>query len=318
MVRLFRWAGINYRIMRLGLDPRGLAPMHACLRSVRPDILVTHGKPTGLWGRLAARRVRVPAVVMVHGLHYAYRQPISSVYLALERHLARHTAAIIHLSESQRLEALSLGIRSARDVVIPNGVDVEALRKEALTRANARRVLNLPAGQIVLGAVARLDPVKQTDVLVEMMIHLSEAHRLVVVGDGAERARLERVVIECRIGHNVQFVGELANAARLLLAFDLFVTASAKEGCPLALLEAMALGLPVVASDISAHREILGLSPQLAPGQPAPMAEQVRWLLRTGPALRERLGAQNVVTVREQFSLEAMVAAHRKLYEEVA
>jgi glycosyltransferase involved in cell wall biosynthesis len=168
----------------------------------------------------------------------------------------------------------------------------------------------------VVGAVARFDEVKRLDVLVEAVAPLPGL-TLALVGDGPESARLRALTARHALGARVLFAGEVEGAARLLPAFDVYATASRKEGMPLAVLEAMALGLPVVASDIPAHREVLGpASPGLVSGSVEAFTAALDRLARDA-ALRAALGAQNRTRARSEFEAREMLGALEALYGEV-
>ena len=127
------------RFVGIGVDQLGRRPFLDVLRLIRQegiDIVHSHGKGAGLYGRLAARRAGIPAVHTFHGIHYAdYPVGGGRAYVMLERGLARITKAIVHVSESQALEAAALGLASpGRSHVIVNGVDAERIAAAAMPR----------------------------------------------------------------------------------------------------------------------------------------------------------------------------------------
>ena len=131
-----------------------LATVRVAVRGLGIDLIHVHGKSPSLLAPFLGR----PVVRTFHGLHYEqYGAVKRRLYFALERFLARHTAAIIHLTDAQHAEALEIGLPGGH--VIPNGIDVEGIDRAALPRASARAVLDLPPHAYVLGTIARLDPV---------------------------------------------------------------------------------------------------------------------------------------------------------------
>jgi glycosyltransferase involved in cell wall biosynthesis len=296
------------------IGPSALRRVIRVARERGARVIHSHGKGAGLYGRLAARALGVPAVHTFHGIHYErYGVLGRAVYLALERALARATALTINVSRAQEAEALSLGLCDrTRTCVIPNGVDVDRLAREALTRDEARRRVGAPASARVVGAVARFDPVKGLDVLIDAIARVPDAV-LVVVGDGAARARIHQRASAAGIMPRARFVGEVPEAWRLYRAFDVLASASSKEGMPLAMLEAMALGLAVVASDIPAHREVLGGTATLAPREAAPFAAALTRMLDDA-ALRAAAGEANRARARACYDVERMVDAVADAY----
>ena len=300
------------------LRPATLARVVRLVRRHRVRLIHSHGKGAGLYGRVAARLTGVPAVHTFHGIHFeGYAPPVRAAYLALERRLSAWTACVVNVSRAQEREGLALRLFDARaSRVIPNGVDVARLGATALAREEARAELKLPPDATVVGAVARFDEVKRLDVLVDAVAHVPGL-TLVLVGDGDESVRLRGLAAARALGPRVVFAGEVEGAARLLPAFDIFASASRKEGMPLAVLEAMALGLPVVASDIPSHREILGpASAGLVAGTVVAFAEALERLGHDAGA-RAALAAENRTRARSEFDARAMVGALEALYGEV-
>ena len=316
-----RFAGIE-------ADRLGGRPLLDALRLIRQDkidIVHTHGKGAGLYGRVAARRVGIPSVHTFHGIHYGdYRPAVGRAYLALERGLARITSAIVHVSESQALEAAALGLApSGKSHVIVNGIDADRVAARAMTRATAREALRLEPGALVMGTIARFDPIKGLDALLEAFAVVASgvpAARLVVVGDGPEGPRLRALIASLGIEERVRLPGFVTSAARLLPALDVYVSASRKEGLPLAILEAMACGLPVVATLVAGHVDVIedGVTGRfVVPGERDALVRALRDVA-ADPAARIAMGQSGWRRVAERFSASRMAAETADLYRAVA
>jgi glycosyltransferase involved in cell wall biosynthesis len=291
----------------------------------RLDVVHTHGKGPGLYGRAIARWMRVPAIHTFHGLHYAgYSRLNQRLYLALERRLARWSHTIINVSRSEHLEGLGLRLfRPEQSVVIVNGVDVEDTERALLDSPIRRESLGLTAADVVIGCITRFDPVKRIELLVDALRRLRTRFPrlvLVLVGDGGEQQRIRQLVRAAGLSEHVIFTGFLENPQRIHAMLDLYVAGSQKEGLPLSVLEAMAAGLAVVATDVPGHRDVVvpgetGLL--VVPEDPAALAEAVAALLMD-PARRKSLGQAGRERVRQEFSIRAMVDGTAAAYRRAA
>jgi glycosyltransferase involved in cell wall biosynthesis len=318
-----RFAARGVEIVEVATDrlrPGTLVALHRLVRARGVRLIHSHGKGAGLYGRLVARALGVPAVHTLHGLHFEGYGPAGrALYLALERRLSRWTRVVVNVSRAQEAEGLALGLFERRQSrVVLNGVDVAAVSAAALERQEARGALGLPVAGAVVGCAARFDPVKRLDTLLRAVARLPDpAVRAVLIGRGPEEASLRTLAARLGLGGRAVFPGEVLDAARVFRAFDLYAAPSAKEGMPLAVLEAMALGVPVVAADIAAHRETLGAaSPALVAGTPEAFADALAHLLADATA-RAALGAEQRTRARSEFDARQMLAGLEAVYGEV-
>jgi glycosyltransferase involved in cell wall biosynthesis len=206
--------------------------------------------------------------------------------------------------------------RVERSVVVPNGIDVAAL--DALV-AERPREDDGAGDERVIGTVARFDPVKGLDVLVRALARIPKA-TLVLVGGGAQEARLRTDVAALGLGDRVRFTGVVERAPRLFGGWTVFASASRREGLPLSILEAMACRLPVVASDIAGHREVVapattGLLARA--DDPEAFATAIERVL-SDAALARRMGEAGRARVVEGFAVAPMVEALAAIYRAAA
>ncbi len=306
------------------LLPSTLVRVIRLIRARRADLVHTHGKGAGLYGRLAAAWAGVPALHTFHGIHYGhYAQGVDALYLGLERALSRLTRVIINVSESQAQEGAALRLfRPGQDVVIVNAVDVDEVERLITEAPVMRESLGLGLEDLVLGCITRFDRVKAVGTLLDVLERLRTrfpALHLVLVGGGGDDRLLRRRAASTRLAERVTFLNFLPRAARVLPAFDVYVSASHREGMPLAVLEAMAAGLPVVATRVSGHIDAVedGVTGLLAePGDPAHFAAQVERLLVDIP-LRRAMGVAARERTRRLFSIERMVTQTAAVYRRV-
>ncbi len=292
----------------------GIGPLGATLRLIRKggfDLVHSHGKGAGLYGRLAARRARVPAIHTFHGIHYSgYPAGLGRVYLALERRLGRMTDTVVCVSESEARDAEALGlVPRGRTRVIVNGIDAHRITQAAASRPSARKTLGLEPDALALGTVARFDQVKALDVLLRGFAVLAAAQpsaRLVLIGDGPEARSLRALAASLGIEARVHFAGVVADASRLLPALDLYVSASRREGLPLA----------VAATRVSGHVDAVedGMTGVLVgPDDPQGLGSAMESLL-VNPARRATMGQAALRRVEERFSASRMAAETADLY----
>ena len=309
--------------------PATLSRIVAGIRRYQVRLIHSHGKGAGLYGRLAAAFTRVPAVHTFHGLHHRRHGRVGrNAYLALERMLARVTACFVHVSRSEMEEAIALGVsHAARAVVIPNGADVGEIDRVVVDPARERSALGLAAAGPVVGYVARISPQKGLEDFARAMRLVADAvpgAHFVLVGDApageeALKRRLNELVASLGLGGRLHMLGYRSDAVAVMKTFDVYVSTALWEGLPITLLEAMACGRPIVATDVGGNRDIVvdGETGILVPvGDPGTLARRVCELLND-PCLRRRLGDAGRRRVEANFSIDSSVTQTSDLYEQV-
>ena len=246
-------------------DLRALVTLVRLMRRERPAIVHTHTSKAGFTGRLAARLARVPAVIhQPHGhIFYGYYgRARTAAYVGLERVAARWSDRLITLTDREIDEHLALRIgRRSQFVTIPSGVPTAELRARAPGRATARNALGLPAEAFVVVAVGRLVPVKGFDLLVQAMPALLAAvpgAQAIVVGDGPEHEALASLAERLGVRGRVRLHGPSADVVEILAAADVLAAPSHNEGMGRSLVEAMALGVPIVGAAVGGIPSVVG------------------------------------------------------------
>jgi glycosyltransferase involved in cell wall biosynthesis len=209
------------------------------------------------------------------------------------------------------------GFPARRIQVVYNGID-PGRRPTAIHRQVAREMLGLPLDGFVAGTVGRLDPVKNLRTMLQahcMLLERQPDARLVIVGDGPERAALEALAGELNIAHAVTFAGYRSDVRALMPAFDVYLNTSAYEGVSLTILEAMAAGLPVVATSVGGNPEVVidQETGMLVPSRPRAIADAVG-RLAFEPRRRRILGDAGRWRVMRHFSIARMVHDYASLY----
>lgn len=243
--------------------------------------------------------------------------PTSSKRKLVNRLLVRCPADIAVVSQELRDYLAMGGFPADRVNVIYNGIE-PGPEPKATDRHRARGALGLPASAVVFGTVARLDPVKDLITLIEAfeIAHLNVPNSvLVIVGNGSERAALEARARALGISSHVRLVGMRSDVRALLPAFDAYVNSSISEGVSLTILEAMAAGLPVVATRVGGTPEVVidGTGVLVPPRHPAALASALVELARSSECGIDmgRAGRRRVLTT---FSLDRMVDDYVRAY----
>lgn len=306
-------------------DVLALVQLLAVIRRERPAIVHTHTSKAGFIGRLAAQLARVSAVIhQPHGhvFYGYYGRASTTLYVTLERLAARWTDRIITLTERGTAEHLARRIgRPAQYRTVPSGVPTAELRFRAPSRAVARASLGVPADAFVIAGLGRLVPVKGFDVLLRALPAVVAAlpkAQLFLVGDGPERGALEAQAAALNVGDRVRISGATADVARWLAACDVLAAPSRNEGMGRALVEAMALGIPVVAAAVGGIPAVVadGESGRLVASEDAGALAEALVELGSDEALCTKLGAA-AVRLAEAFSIGVANTAMRAIYDEL-
>jgi len=307
-------------------DLAAVARLAVVLRRRRPDVVHTHSSKAGILGRLGARLAGVPCVVhTVHGWSFNDEQSPAAraLYVALERVAARLTDRLLVVSESDRRKGTTLGIGNPeRYRVVRSGIDAGLYRTPARPREHVRRELGFGPGDVVVGTLACLKPQKAPLDFVEAA-RLARARdprlRFFIAGDGPERKAVEARIAAAGLAEHVKLLGWRRDATDLLHAMDLFLLTSRFEGLPRAVLQAMAAGVAVVATEVDGTPEVVreGETGVLIPPARPEIAARRVVELGADPALRERLAACARARLGAEFDVGRMVRRLEREYLDV-
>ena len=285
----------------------------------RANVLHCHHYSPFVYGALA--RVWRPALRLVFTEHGRLSDATpSSKRRFANAILGRFPDAVFTVSADLREHIVAEGFAREAVQVIYNGIQLGGAPEPAQRQA-VRTRLNVSDDTFVVGTVARLDPVKSLGTLIQATANLAKERpvALVIVGDGPERAALERAKDESGACEHVCFLGHRDDAREWLSGFDVYVNSSISEGVSLTILEAMAARLPIIATAVGGTPEVV--TPDCGHLVPARDARAITERLRDlagDPGLRQRLGANARRRVEELFTIERMVRDYRDVYCEVA
>ena len=310
--------------LKPGLDRMAVVALRQVIKTIQPDLIHCHGFKAGLVGRLAAREIPAGVIQTVHNYPaWASGNQAARILLtAMERWLANSTGQFITVSQALKQETLKLaGVAEDKVEVIYNGIEAGAFLNGKKVAARLR--LGLNPTRLVVGTVARLAPQKGIGVLLEAMPMLIQWHpglKAILIGDGPEHKELLLKSLKLGISESVIFTGFRPDLPQILPALDVYVQPSLNEGLAISIIEAMAAGLPVVASRTGGIPELVwpGTTGLLAePGNPRDLAEKINELL-TNREKAARMAAQARERVTLEFDRDQMLARTTAVYVNVA
>lgn len=315
-------AGIEATAFRAGGKRnalKALRELSSYLRSTKPDVIIVAGAGTAVIGRLAGLLNNVKHRVV--WMHSSRVDRSSFVRDLVDRSLIPSTSRFLGVTEAQISFMETVCKFPATKIrIVRSGVDAKAF--ESPTDWDLSGELGLRLGQPVVAMVARLQPVKDHFtflVAAKTVLDSLPETTFLVIGDGPQRGDLENICQQLGISESVHFTGTRLDIDRLLPAIDIHVLSSHSEGLPMAVLEGMACGKPVICTDVGGTSEIIehGVSGYLVPpGEPAMLAAHLTALL-TNPDLAERMGAAGKRRVESEFSFNDSVAEFEKFIMEL-
>jgi glycosyltransferase involved in cell wall biosynthesis len=312
----FRETTVDLQVVRV--PPRAYLQERRLIRDlcvrVRPDVVHTHGSRPDVLDASVARSLGLATVTTVHGS--SRLGGITRLHELVEFALFRRFDAVVAVSRPLVRSLRRFGVASDRIHVIPNAWNGRIPERD---RRAARQALGVPPDEFLIGWVGRLIPVKGADVMLEALAQLPDVPSTAILGDGAERRRLERMAAALGLERRVRFHGQVDDAPSLFPAFNVFVMSSRSEGTPMALLEAIAAGLPVVATAVGGVPDVIGPGEGLLvpPEQPTALARAIGMIQSSPEAAMERAVAARA-RLENEFGLERWLARYEEVYRRVA
>jgi glycosyltransferase involved in cell wall biosynthesis len=306
-------------------DARALWGLWRLIRKQRPHVVHTHTAKAGVLGRIAARLAGVPVVVHTyhgHVLHGYFGRFQTALFRGLERTLGRASDALVAVSESVKDDLVGLGVAEAAKIrVVPLGLELGHLTG-VLPRGALRRPAGVSDLAPLVGIVGRLAPIKDlpTFLAAASAVHRSVPEaRFAIVGDGEERPALEAESRRLGLDGVVHFHGWHRDMAAVYGDLDVVVNCSRNEGTPVALIEALAAGRPVVATRVGGTPDLLARGDHgllVPPGDPEALAAAITGVLRSPEDARARAACGRAHVLR-QHSADRLVGDVDRLYRQL-
>jgi glycosyltransferase involved in cell wall biosynthesis len=311
-------------------DPRGLTNILRLLHDVRPDILQTWLYHSDLLGLLAGKIGGVPRIlwnVRCSKMDMTRYGRLTAMVVAMAAKLSGYPDSIIFNSYAGRQYHRSIGYEPKRWEVIPNGFDLEAFKPDEKARIGLRDELGLPEKSLLIGLIARFDPMKDHRNYFLAARHLlsteegkGEVH-FVLAGFGVDvgNVTMKRVISECRLDAQVHLLGERTDIPFVTSALDIASSSSLGEGFPNVIGEAMACGVPCAVTDVGDSAWLVGDTGRIVPpGDPIALAGAWCELIRMGKDRRRSIGEAARRRIVEGFSIDVMVRRYEMIYEALA
>lgn len=306
---------------RHSFDPQAWTQLKALIAERRIDLIHAHDYKTDLLALLLSRATGVRALATVHGWTGHSRRERLCYYPADKRVLARFPRLIAVSSDIKR-ELVDHGAHPARVTTVLNAIDHQQFRRDPDRVAAARAALSLEPHHVVIGAVGRLEPQKRFDLLLDAFSALSARRpelRLIIAGEGSARRALEEQRDGRGLGDRVTLTGHVTDIVSLHHAFDLFAQSSDYEGTPNAVLEAMAMETPIVATEAGGTAELVedGLHGRIIPIGNLDRLTRALEAALSDPGTTGRMAAISRRRVETELSFATRVRRVEDIYQEV-
>ena len=296
-------------------DLKACKYIYNLLKKVNPDIVHCHSSKAGALGRMCAKFLGIKQVYYTPHA-YAFMDPNISknkrfIYLKLEKYLSKITNKVIHVSEGEEQEAIKNHVvNPKKSKVILNGIDEKV---ELINNSRKHR-------DFVIGTVARMDDQKNPMEFIkiaELVINNYPRVKFVYVGDGIRLNEIKDYVNNSACKNNISILGFHDQPNIILQTFDLFLTTSLYEGLPYALIEALAFGKPIIATDVVGNNEVVNDKYNgylYSQGNIQEAAEIIEMLI-TNKREMKRLSANSCELYDRKYRLDRMIEAYESIYE---
>jgi glycosyltransferase involved in cell wall biosynthesis len=300
-------------------DPNLLPALRRLVRDRGIDLVHSHGYKPDLLALQLARKEGVAILSTVHGWTGHLRRE-RWVYYPANKWLLKSFPLVLTVSAQIRKELIWWGAAPDRVRVLLNGIDPAIFRKDPRRVAEARSRFGIEPGELVIGAAGRLEPQKRFDLLLRAFATLRLAHpalRLLIAGEGSRREALAGEIERLRLRDSVRLLGHCGSMVDFFHAIDRFVQSSDYEGTSNAVLEAMALEVPIVATDVGGTAELVAHEVHgmiIPPGDPDHLAAAIDRTLKE-PALTAQWATQARHRVESELSFAMRCRKLETIYE---
>jgi glycosyltransferase involved in cell wall biosynthesis len=309
-------------------DPVGIWRLHNCITQQKPTLIHSALWSANIIGRLLAKLHKIPIICDLHGNSY------DEGWLRnfIERKTAHLSSKIIAVSENTRTVYCENIINRITDkakqknimqkvIIVNNGIDFYALLHHATKNKITRNDIGINKSDFIIGAVGRLEPIKSYDVLIKAFAYLVNDEKILnvklcIIGGGSQENTLKQLTKKLQIDHKTIFLGQQENPYQFYPLFDCFVLSSNSEGMSIALLEALAFGLPIITTNNHPTHDVIqqGIHGFIVPPQqPITLVQRLKFLIENTDAA-QKMHLENKALATTNFSLKKTVDTINDLY----
>ena len=302
------------------------------LKKEKPDIIHTHGKGPGLYGRIIGKFLNIPVIHTYHGFHYESLSRLKQwLHLLAENFLVLVTTHHIFVSNGERERARVIKFLDEENAtVIHNGVDYEYIENLHIERDSILQSIGYLSwkNNRIVGTISRLSPEKGIiNLLLAFHQTLQKNHnlRLVIIGGYPEEHKnyylsVKRLIEEKDLSKHVCILGYRKDALKIIKCLDIYVSASLSEGLPISILEALASKIPTIATDIRGNKDILrnsvfGVLAQA--NSPKALYKGIMKMIQMTQSERDIISQNAYIRIKKNFSIDEMVIKTDLLYKKI-
>ncbi len=295
--------------------------LYKILSSKKYHIVHTHGYFADIIGITVSRLLRIPSIATCHG--FISNDIRLNIYNRIDKIMLRYCDKVITVSEEIKSNLVKCGVNEANIINIQNAAENElSITELNRLREEKRRKLLINEDECVIGYAGRLSKEKGLHYLIRAVSILKKDNvqvKVLIMGDGQNRNELEKLTLEERIHENIIFTGYLKDVENWLSMLDIFILPSLSEGTPMALLEAMSKGIPVIASRVGGIPMVVDDNISgflIEPGNSAAIAEKIRYL-KENKDMRNKMGIEASKTVKIRFDVRDWCRRIEKEYDDI-
>ena len=328
LIEVIRDMGIEVRSLDLRrgeVSTRALRRLITILRAARPDVVQSWMYHANVAASMARpwlpRRTGVAWNIRQSLYDISKERFLTQAVIRSGRLLAPHVDALVNNSRVSREQHARIGYVNMRSLVIPNGFEVDSFRPDPAARASFRSELGLDDDAVLVGVVARVHPSKDhANFLRAAELAAARDPRLVFLcaGRGTDSHGRCREALRGPLRGRLRLLGERVDVPRVMAGLDMLVSSSKTEGCPNAVGEGMACGLPVIGTDIGDTRDVIADAGRVVPcGDASALAAEIAALSALGHARRREIGDAARERIRMAYSIESVASRYGRLYHDI-